>query len=323
MKTPAPWMTLVSATTLFFAACDKKDEVESAVEKAASDVVDAVEKAVAEVTPMSAEDRAKKLGIVGHLAADTECVLALYQGREVVANLAELDTWQFVREVIKEEEGVDPEEEIAEGGKMVGDLLGEEIFIAFGGGTAPQIEGLMEVNARMGYHQLRLVSRALAEGAAEGDLDRAAEALGNNESYLMELFKDVGRLMPVVEQAQVPPVLVGIKVSDESTRNQALDQMNQVFSMFASEAELVEVTKGGADLKGYLFKGAMIAEERIAGLIFFVDPLTAMPHDVDVKALTRLAVVYDIPMALNQATAELLLSHPSEIDAPARVRKGL
>lgn len=53
--------------------------------------------------------------------------------------------------------------------------------------------------------------------------------------------------------------------------------------------------------------GALIAEGRVDALIFFVDPLTPMPHDVDVKALMRLAIVYDIPMALNRATAEILL----------------
>ncbi len=54
--------------------------------------------------------------------------------------------------------------------------------------------------------------------------------------------------------------------------------------------------------------GAMIAEGRLDMLIFFVDPLSPLPHDVDVKALTRLALVYDIPMALNRATAERLIS---------------
>ncbi len=58
--------------------------------------------------------------------------------------------------------------------------------------------------------------------------------------------------------------------------------------------------------------GAMIATGDVHMLIFFTDPLTAMPHDVDVKALMRLATVYDIPMALNRATAEQLIDfqHP-------------
>ncbi|PCH80389.1 MAG: methylglyoxal synthase [Hyphomicrobiales bacterium] len=57
--------------------------------------------------------------------------------------------------------------------------------------------------------------------------------------------------------------------------------------------------------------GALIAEGKVHGLIFYLDPLTPMPHDVDVKALMRLSAVYNIPMALNEATAEHLLSGTS------------
>ena len=58
--------------------------------------------------------------------------------------------------------------------------------------------------------------------------------------------------------------------------------------------------------------GAQVADGKIDIIIFFSDPLTAMPHDPDVKALLRIAQVYDVPMANNRATADCILKALTE-----------
>lgn len=99
------------------------------------------------------------------------------------------------------------------------------------------------------------------------------------------------------------------------------------FQIFATGTTGQRVLEACPDLNIKLLKsgplggdqqvGALIAEQEIAALIFFIDPLSPLPHDVDVKALTRLAVVYDLPMALNRRTADLLLADPARLGRTA------
>ncbi|TCT16358.1 methylglyoxal synthase [Natranaerovirga pectinivora] len=80
--------------------------------------------------------------------------------------------------------------------------------------------------------------------------------------------------------------------------------------LITEETSLPVTTYKSGPIGGDQQIGSRIIEGDIDFMVFYWDPLEAQPHDPDVKALLRIAVLYDIPVATNQATADFIFTSP-------------
>lgn len=98
-----------------------------------------------------------------------------------------------------------------------------------------------------------------------------------------------------------------VKTNQEILKNHDLCGTGTTSALLARESGLTIRPYKSGPLGGDLEIGAAISNNEIDLLIFFWDPLTAQPHDPDVKALLRIAVLYDIPVAMNVTAANYLI----------------
>lgn len=107
-----------------------------------------------------------------------------------------------------------------------------------------------------------------------------------------------------------PQLLEWVKTNRELLSHHHLCGTGTTARIIAEETGLPVRAYNSGPLGGDQQIGSRIVEGQIDCVIFFWDPLTAQPHDPDVKALLRIALVYDIPIANNPATADFMISSP-------------
>ena len=101
--------------------------------------------------------------------------------------------------------------------------------------------------------------------------------------------------------------LIGQKLVCTGTTGVLIESsLQQISNQGYSPENMIKLKSG--PLGGDQQLGALIAEEKVDMVIFFWDPMEPHPHDVDVKALLRIAILYNVPIACNRSTADFMIS---------------
>ncbi len=128
-----------------------------------------------------------------------------------------------------------------------------------------------------------------------------------NDDYLTLTIGKQKKIALIAHDTKKRELVEWVKENSEELKKHFLCGTGTTARLIAEEAELPVRAYNSGPLGGDQQVGAKIVEGAIDMVVFFWDPLEAQPHDPDVKALLRIAVVYDIPIANNRATADFML----------------
>lgn len=129
-----------------------------------------------------------------------------------------------------------------------------------------------------------------------------------NDKYIHFTIGKQKNIALIAHDHKKDEIIEWVQENQEILKNHFLCGTGTTARLISEKTNLPVRAYNSGPLGGDQQVGARIVEGRIDFVIFFWDPLEAQPHDPDVKALLRIAAVYDIPIAYNRSTADFLLT---------------
>jgi len=211
---------------------------------------------LAMVFPIHAGDFASELD------ASTEGYVSLIDGKFLYEELKEAKLWQFIED--QAGEGVlnlEKTEESAEF-QMGMAVLGEELFVSLGEGSGALASRLMKLNNFSNFLQMKGMVEMLSQL-----IDENLEGFGDGDQTIQQLLKNSDQLIELLDGAEIPPILIGSKVSDAEMRGRLSMMLEGGVGAAIKEinaeveaAQAFEFEQGGVKFKGLEIMGEKLVE---------------------------------------------------------------
>lgn len=128
------------------------------------------------------------------------------------------------------------------------------------------------------------------------------------DEYISFTLEKQKRIALIAHDSKKQEIVEWVEENKDILKNHFLCGTGTTARLIAEKTELPVRAYNSGPLGGDQQIGARIVEGKVDFVIFFWDPLESQPHDPDVKALLRIAAVYDIPIANNRATADFMIT---------------
>lgn len=207
---------------------------------------------------VSPADRASKLGFAQMLPKDTETLLLVQNGTEVVKRFKDSKFYGFLK---SQNPGVD---DVVEGDGTGGltplDFLGQELFLATGKSTGEQTANLVRFGNRQNYFQFRSIASMIISSlkGEEPDLEMLGE-----EGAMFDMVKDPQSGLGLLKKSETPPIFLGCKTTPENREKvrQAFAGMTANLAMVGASAEELKIEVDGRSFEGNQVTGKKLVED--------------------------------------------------------------
>ncbi len=238
-----------------------------ALSQTAAPAVESTVPAVKDAPAIALNPKFAAYGGLNLLSPNTDAFVSFYDIKDALDQFKGTGLGKLLSRALEDEEGMTLAEALlTDNAKQILSYVGEELFLSFGKGTSTQADGIFKLLGLMNEAQIQTL---IEQGEILTKKEEDAEVFLDNSAYLFKMLEKKDIILPILTAAEMPPIIAGLKISDDNLRAATLMQlqggMGMAMMMNAGEEPMIlTVNKevAGAKFSGIQLSGKALVSQQ-------------------------------------------------------------